>query len=70
MASLILKLCFLNLGSTDFEYSNILSFPSLLNSSEEQMNGEIKKHREELRFYRKEKRQLKKELEALKVSAA
>jgi len=54
----------------DFVYTNILSFPSLQKSSEEQMNGEIKKHQEELRFYRKEKRQLKKELETLKVSVA
>jgi len=58
------------LYNRDFEYSNILSFQSLQKSLEEQIKGEVKKHRQDLRFDRKEKRQLKKELEALKVSVA
>ena len=70
MAILILKLCFLHLCWIDFEYTNILSYPSLQKSLEEQMKGEVKKYGEDLRIYRTEKQQLKKELEALKVSVA
>ena len=61
---------FLTFMLIDFEHTNILSYPSLQKSLEEQMKGEVKKHQEDLRFYVKEKWQLKKELEVLKVSVA